>query len=149
MRAGVRLGNDKREFKSVTQGERYDPFGDFIAAWVPELALYPPSLRHRPWNLTIDVKTKKDHGKHSHIFNEKNIQSISTISCSKENHELLRSPLWRIKCMLDSLFSQIHESKIDNQGIDLNPLHGTVDTIDRYPGPMVDPSSQIGRKRAK
>jgi len=40
-----------RAFKTVTQGERYDPSAEFISAWVPELADLPISLRHRPWEI--------------------------------------------------------------------------------------------------
>jgi hypothetical protein len=49
-RAGT--GNDPRDrsFRTVTQGERYDPDAQLIAAWLPPLrALRPARLAHRPW----------------------------------------------------------------------------------------------------
>ncbi len=147
MRAGVGIGVEKREFKTVTQGERYDPLGDFIAAWVPELALHPTSLRHRPWNSTLDVKKQKDHGNHRHISNEKSIEYVLIFSNGKEKENRLRNPLWRIQSLI-ALVSQIHENKIVDERTDLKHLPGTVGTFDSYPRPMVEPSSQIGKKRA-
>ena len=38
-----------RVFNPVTQGERFDPRGDYVARWVPELAPFPVALRHAPW----------------------------------------------------------------------------------------------------
>ncbi|MBC2595206.1 deoxyribodipyrimidine photo-lyase [Ruficoccus amylovorans] len=38
-----------RVFNPVTQGERFDPQGDYVRRWVPELAKLPPKFIHRPW----------------------------------------------------------------------------------------------------
>jgi len=38
-----------RIFNPVAQGERFDPAGDFVRRWVPELAVLPRELIHRPW----------------------------------------------------------------------------------------------------
>jgi deoxyribodipyrimidine photo-lyase len=38
-----------RIFNPVTQGEKFDPRGDYVKRWVPELAGLPPELVHRPW----------------------------------------------------------------------------------------------------
>lgn len=50
-RAGT--GNDprNRQFKTVSQGEVYDPEATLIQAWVPELAHLPAALAHRPWEV--------------------------------------------------------------------------------------------------
>jgi len=50
-------GNDprNRKFKTVTQGERYDPNAELAAAWLPELAALPAPLRHRPWEATAEA----------------------------------------------------------------------------------------------
>lgn len=40
-----------RIFNPVLQGKKFDPDGDFIAKWVPELADLPPKYRHEPWKL--------------------------------------------------------------------------------------------------
>lgn len=38
-----------RIFNPVTQGERFDPAGDYVRRWVPEVAGLPDKLVHRPW----------------------------------------------------------------------------------------------------
>lgn len=38
-----------RIFNPVTQGERFDPMGDYVRRWVPELAGLPDKLVHQPW----------------------------------------------------------------------------------------------------
>ena len=38
-----------RIFNPVTQSEKFDPDGKFIARYVPELAALPAKLRHAPW----------------------------------------------------------------------------------------------------
>jgi deoxyribodipyrimidine photo-lyase len=38
-----------RIFNPVTQGEKFDPEGDYVRRWVPELARLPAHYIHRPW----------------------------------------------------------------------------------------------------
>jgi deoxyribodipyrimidine photo-lyase len=38
-----------RIFNPVTQGEKFDPQGDYVRRWVPELELMPARYIHRPW----------------------------------------------------------------------------------------------------
>jgi deoxyribodipyrimidine photo-lyase len=38
-----------RIFNPVTQGAKFDPAGDYVRAWVPELALLPAKYIHAPW----------------------------------------------------------------------------------------------------
>lgn len=38
-----------RIFNPVSQGERFDPDGAYIAQWLPQLAQLPPAARHAPW----------------------------------------------------------------------------------------------------
>lgn len=38
-----------RIFNPVLQGERFDPAGDYVRRWVPELAGLPAGTIHRPW----------------------------------------------------------------------------------------------------
>ena len=44
-----------RIFNPVTQGEKYDPNGDFVRRWVPELAALPTEHLHAPWNAPEEV----------------------------------------------------------------------------------------------
>jgi len=39
-----------RIFNPVTQGEKFDPTGDYIRRWVPELRQLPTRFVHRPWD---------------------------------------------------------------------------------------------------
>ena len=38
-----------RIFNPVTQGERFDPDGDFVRKWLPELEAFPAKSIHTPW----------------------------------------------------------------------------------------------------
>jgi deoxyribodipyrimidine photo-lyase len=38
-----------RVFNPVQQGEKFDPTGDYVRRWVPELASLPAGIIHRPW----------------------------------------------------------------------------------------------------
>lgn len=38
-----------RIFNPVLQGEKFDPDGDYVRRWVPELAKLPAALIHKPW----------------------------------------------------------------------------------------------------
>jgi deoxyribodipyrimidine photo-lyase len=41
-----------RVFNPILQGEKFDPDGDYVRRWVPELAGLPDSLIHKPWTAT-------------------------------------------------------------------------------------------------
>lgn len=38
-----------RIFNPVIQGEKFDPLGEYVKRWVPELGMLPPARIHRPW----------------------------------------------------------------------------------------------------
>jgi deoxyribodipyrimidine photo-lyase len=38
-----------RIFNPVLQGEKFDPEGNYVRRWVPELRDLPSNLIHRPW----------------------------------------------------------------------------------------------------
>ena len=38
-----------RIFNPVLQGEKFDPDGDYVRQWIPELGQLPNNLIHRPW----------------------------------------------------------------------------------------------------
>ncbi|GAB5519979.1 MAG: deoxyribodipyrimidine photo-lyase [Rhodothermales bacterium] len=39
-----------RIFNPISQGERFDPNGDYVRTWVPELAKLPKKYVHKPWD---------------------------------------------------------------------------------------------------
>ena len=41
-----------RIFNPTTQGEKFDPEGDYVRRWVPELARVPAAVIHQPWKLS-------------------------------------------------------------------------------------------------
>ncbi|MBL8557560.1 MAG: deoxyribodipyrimidine photo-lyase [Hyphomonadaceae bacterium] len=44
-----------RIFNPVTQGETYDPGGDYVRRWIPEIAALPDKVIHKPWTATPEV----------------------------------------------------------------------------------------------
>ncbi len=44
-----------RIFNPVTQGMKFDPNGDYVRRWVPELASMPAKYIHAPWDAPADV----------------------------------------------------------------------------------------------
>lgn len=44
-----------RIFNPITQGEKFDPAGDYIRRWVPELAGLATPAIHRPWRSELPV----------------------------------------------------------------------------------------------
>ena len=41
-----------RIFNPILQGEKFDPNGDYVRHWVPELVHLPAKLIHKPWTAT-------------------------------------------------------------------------------------------------
>jgi deoxyribodipyrimidine photo-lyase len=44
-----------RIFNPVLQGEKFDPEGDYVRRWVPELAALPSKYIHEPWAASDSV----------------------------------------------------------------------------------------------
>lgn len=55
-----------RIFNPVTQGQKFDPQGDYVRRWVPELARLPAEWIHQPWAAPPEVLTRAgvELGKH-------------------------------------------------------------------------------------
>ena len=48
-----------RIFNPVSQGAKFDPKGDFVRRWVPELAHLPADLLHTPWEKPLEGYAKQ------------------------------------------------------------------------------------------
>lgn len=44
-----------RVFNPVTQGKKFDPNGDYVRRYVPEIASLPDSHLHNPWEASADI----------------------------------------------------------------------------------------------
>ena len=47
-----------RIFNPISQGEKYDPAGDYVRRWIPEIAKLPNKYIHSPWTAPEDVLVK-------------------------------------------------------------------------------------------
>ncbi len=47
-----------RIFNPVSQGERYDPRGNYVRRWVPELASLPGKYIHKPWEMSEEDQAR-------------------------------------------------------------------------------------------
>ena len=45
-----------RIFNPTTQGERFDPGGEYVRRWVPELEGLPDKAVHRPWTVPLESR---------------------------------------------------------------------------------------------
>jgi len=45
-----------RVFSPVLQGEKFDPGGNYVRRWVPELARVPAEFIHEPWEMPMDAQ---------------------------------------------------------------------------------------------
>jgi len=44
-----------RIFNPVVQGEKFDPAGEYVRRWVPELAKLPDDWLHKPWKAPLSI----------------------------------------------------------------------------------------------
>ncbi|MFO0678378.1 MAG: deoxyribodipyrimidine photo-lyase [Polyangiaceae bacterium] len=44
-----------RVFNPITQGEKFDPEGDYVRRWVPELSKLPAKVIHKPWEAAPEI----------------------------------------------------------------------------------------------
>lgn len=44
-----------RIFNPITQGEKFDPKGDYVRRWIPEIAKLPDQWIHKPWQAPKEI----------------------------------------------------------------------------------------------
>lgn len=49
-----------RIFNPITQGRKFDPEGDYVRRWVPEIAALPNDVIHAPWEASPEVLAEAD-----------------------------------------------------------------------------------------
>ena len=49
-----------RIFNPILQGSKFDPQGDFVRSWVPELSKVPQEFIHAPWEMSPDLQKNID-----------------------------------------------------------------------------------------
>jgi len=47
-----------RIFNPILQGKKFDPLGNYVRLWVPELNAVPDEYIHTPWKMPIDLQSK-------------------------------------------------------------------------------------------
>lgn len=47
-----------RIFNPVTQGRKFDPEGEYVRQWVPELSVLPARYIHEPWTMPDEIQKK-------------------------------------------------------------------------------------------
>jgi deoxyribodipyrimidine photo-lyase len=45
-----------RIFNPILQGQKFDPKGDYVYRWVPELKSVPTKFVHKPWEMSFEVQ---------------------------------------------------------------------------------------------
>ena len=70
-----------RVFNPVTQGRRFDPDGDYVRRWVPELAHVPGPAVHEPW----DVEGGLDRGYPERIVDhaEERLEALARLEAAR------------------------------------------------------------------
>ena len=49
-----------RVFNPVLQGQKFDPQGNYVRQWVPELAKVPTKILHTPWKMPLEIQKQVD-----------------------------------------------------------------------------------------
>jgi deoxyribodipyrimidine photo-lyase len=72
-----------RIFNPVSQGEKFDPRGDFVRRWVPELASAPNDLIHRPWEQSLVLRQTR-YPKRIVIHEEQRLKCLEMFGAAKK-----------------------------------------------------------------
>lgn len=47
-----------RVFNPILQGRKFDPHGDYVREWLPELSEVPTKYIHNPWEMPVDLQKR-------------------------------------------------------------------------------------------
>ena len=73
-----------RIFNPVTQGERFDPEGDYVRKWVPELAALPAPSIHAPWKTQKKRRGEKEYARTQPLMPTHSLNPIVDLAESRE-----------------------------------------------------------------
>lgn len=71
-----------RIFNPVLQGEKFDPHGDYVRKWVPELSSVSDKWIHKPWCSTMTMPLEKSYPKPIVDYNESRKIALSLYKMS-------------------------------------------------------------------
>lgn len=92
MQSGTTGINTIRIYDPVKQGYDHDATGDFVRAWVPELALIPGPLVHEPWKLS--PLEQKEYGfQPGQTYPTRIVDHLEAVRAARETVRLFRAKL--------------------------------------------------------
>ena len=96
MQAGTTGINTVRIYNPVKQSQDHDPEGIFIKKWIPELAVIPSNLIHKPWELSemeqqlFGIKIGLDYPKPIVSIEQEGAQARELIWAAQKDPEVLK-----------------------------------------------------------
>ena len=80
-----------RVFNPTSQGEKFDPHGDYVRRWCPELAKLPDEWLHRPWEAPVEIRARAG-ARPGHDYPERIISHAIAREVALEAFARIKSP---------------------------------------------------------